>query len=92
MEIIINGDVFITNYGEPLDFIDEDYEFEDEYDVEDKDDCICIDCYECDEFIDNMLDDYTYMILEDDICPDRVKMILIDFIEEILDFTEEECK
>lgn len=91
MEIIINGDVFITNYGEPLDFIDEDYEFEDEYDDEDEDDCIYIGC-DKEEYIDNMLDDYVDMIIEGDIYPDRVKMILIDLIDEILDFIEDECK
>lgn len=100
MNITINGDIFITNYGQTLDELTEGMEFDDfgEFDDEEYDycdDCDC-DCFEDfdeeDDYIflmDEVVDMYVDLLSEECTCEDCTKDILLEFLSDIISLANE---
>lgn len=95
--ITINGDIYITNYGQTL---DELVETETEVDTEDELDCDNNYSEECEdeedykasieEIIDELTSFYAEILSNDDcLCPECIKKILIDYTMDFLSDTAE---
>ena len=88
MKITINGDIYITNYGQTLDELTEGMEFDD-YDYCD---CDCEDFDEEDDYIfliDEVVDMYVDLLSEECTCEDCTKDILLEFLSDVISLAKE---
>lgn len=106
MKIFLNGDILFFD-DELFDKISNntDIDLKNEYNFTD-DYCDCCDdnsdnefyldendCdMEADEYLDGMLEYYSNLIVEMDNCPDCIKTILVQFMDEILDLIEDDIE
>lgn len=87
MNITINGDVYITNYGQKLSELTEGAEFDD-FDCDD--DCECCGCecdYENNMFLDPLeilVEEYAEILAGEEICFDCAKAILENFAYDLI--------
>ena len=102
MKITINGDIYITNYGQTLDELTEGMEFDEfgKFDDEEYDYCDCCDYdYDCfedfdeeDDYIflmDEVVDMYVDLLSEECTCKDCTKDILLEFLSDIISLAED---
>lgn len=93
--ITINGDIYITNYGQPLNELAEDKQFEDFDELDCDGDCEDCDLYESDEcddeeelsieeIVDKLTTFYAEILSDGCICPECIKKILIDYTKDML--------
>lgn len=102
MNITINGDVYITNYGQTLDELTEGMEFDDfgefdDCDCDYCDDCTFCDC-DCEDFdeeddyiflMDEVVDMYVDLLSEECTCEDCTKNILLEFLSDVISLAKE---
>ena len=88
--ITINGDIYITNYGQPInEIVGEEQEFDyDELDCDgDCELCACDECNEDDEKITlgELVEYYAQEISDNECtCPECIESILWELVEDIL--------
>ena len=88
---VLFDDLQITEYEEDIEFDIDECDFEDYIDdCDDCDDCGFCDCeedeeYDANQFLAELIDDYTEILLELGDCPDCIQDILIEFLKEVLD-------
>ncbi|HZJ79841.1 MAG TPA: hypothetical protein VFC69_04615, partial [Dysgonamonadaceae bacterium] len=98
MNITINGDVYITNYGQTLDELTEGMEFDEFGEFDDCD--YCDDCDydffedfdEEDDYIflmDEIVDMYVDLLSEGCTCEECTKDILLEFLSEVISLARE---
>ena len=99
MNITINGDIYITNYGQTLDELTEGVIFDD-FDDEEFDYCDYCDC-DCDYFedsdeeddhiflMDEVVDMYVDLLSEGCTCEECTKDILLEFLSDIISLANE---
>lgn len=86
---VLFDDLQITEYEEDIEFDIDECDIEDY--IEGCDDCEFCDCdceddeYDVEESLDELIDDYTEVLLELGDCPDCVRNILAGLISEILE-------
>ncbi|MGJ0846621.1 hypothetical protein ACR77J_08025 [Tissierella praeacuta] len=98
MNIILNGSVFVKGqevYFEDFEIkVEEDLsfdDFEDDFDDEDycDEDCECCDgCEDEDELLnplEELIEEYTELLLDECICPDCIRGILTNFAYTLID-------
>ncbi len=101
MNITINGDIYITNYGQTLDELTEGMEF-DEFegycDCDDFEDDYCdCDCDDFDDFyedeyiflMDEIVDMYVNLLSEECTCEECTKDILLEFLSDVTSLAKE---
>ena len=96
MNITINGDIFITNYGQTLDELAGYTDFDDE----EFDYCDCCDCdYDCFEdfdeedayifLMDETVDMYVDLLSDVCACEECKKDILLEFLSDVISLAKE---
>ena len=97
MKITINGDIYITNYGQTLDELTEGMEFDDfdneEFDYCDDCDCDCFESFdEEDDYIflmDEIVDMYADLLSNECACEECTKDILLEFLSDVTSLAKE---
>lgn len=93
MNITINGDIYITNYGQTLDELTKGVIFDDFDDCDDCTFCDC-DCEDDDEeddnifLMDKIVDMYVDLLSEECACEDCTKNILLEFLSDVISLAE----
>lgn len=89
MNITINGDIYITNYGQTLDELTEGMEFDD---FGEFDDCDCFEDFDEDAYIflmDEMVDMYVDLLSDVCACEECKKDILLEFLSDVISLAKE---
>lgn len=98
MNITINGDIYITNYGQTLDELTEGMEFDEFGEFDDCDCDYCDDCTFCDcdcedgDFIDPLevlIEEYAELLVDDCSCFDCIEEILEYFLVDVFNMLTE---
>lgn len=93
MNITINGDIYITNYGQSLNELTEGTDFDDFDEYCDCNDCDCFEDFdEEDDYIflmDEIVDMYADLLSNECACEECTKDILLEFLSDVTSLAKE---